>query len=187
MSFDILVLSSITQSNVLFTFIFFNFPRLFETISGKMYITILFVNRTRAIISSSILEAALEYKPYIRTKFSEKNLLKNKDMVFGNGVKNIQAAAYNGARTVYKKIVNTHSFFVSYIFLDFTNKLNLCMTKLKTDFMFTYFKFSNSNVYFQDQVSGDVRYESRSEMDIPLETLNLAEKDRFMKGKVRLK
>merc|ERR1712156_195578 len=32
----------------------------------------------------------------------------------------------------------------------------------------------------QDQVSGDVRYESRSEMDIPLETLNLAEKDRFM-------
>merc|ERR1712223_698847 len=34
----------------------------------------------------------------------------------------------------------------------------------------------------QDQTSGDVRYESRSEMDIPLETLNLAEKDRFMKG-----
>ena len=32
-------------------------------------------------------------------------------------------------------------------------------------------------------MSGDVRYESRSEMDIPLETLNLAEKDRFMKGK----
>ena len=24
-------------------------------------------------------------------------------MVFGNGVKNIQAAAYNGARTVYEK------------------------------------------------------------------------------------
>merc|ERR1719225_1122831 len=34
----------------------------------------------------------------------------------------------------------------------------------------------------QDQTSGDVRYESRSEADIPLETLNLAEKDRFMKG-----
>ena len=49
------------------------------------------------------------------------------------------------------------------------------------------YKFSNSNAYFQDQVSGDVRYESRSEMDIPLETLNLAEKDRFMKGKDRLK
>ena len=32
----------------------------------------------------------------------------------------------------------------------------------------------------QDQISGDVRYESRSEADIPLETLNLAEKDRFM-------
>ena len=30
-----------------------------------------------------------------------KNLLKNKEMVFENGVKDIQAAAYNGARTVY--------------------------------------------------------------------------------------
>ena len=30
-----------------------------------------------------------------------KNLLKNKGMVFENGVKNIQAAAYNGARTVF--------------------------------------------------------------------------------------
>ena len=29
-----------------------------------------------------------------------KNLLKNKEMVFENGVKNIQAAAFNGARTV---------------------------------------------------------------------------------------
>ena len=29
-----------------------------------------------------------------------KNLLKNKEIVFENGVKNIQAAAYNGARTV---------------------------------------------------------------------------------------
>ena len=34
------------------------------------------------------------------TEFSEKKLLKNKEMVFENGVKNIQAAAYNGARTV---------------------------------------------------------------------------------------
>ena len=56
--------------------------------------------RIRAIISCSRLEAALEYKPYIRTEFSEKNFLKNKEMVFGNGVKDIQAAAYNGARTV---------------------------------------------------------------------------------------
>ena len=38
--------------------------------------------------------------PYIRTKFSVKNLLKNKEMDFENGVKNIQALAYNGARTV---------------------------------------------------------------------------------------
>ena len=30
-----------------------------------------------------------------------KNLLKNQKMVFGNGVKNMQAAAYNGVRTVY--------------------------------------------------------------------------------------
>ena len=29
-----------------------------------------------------------------------KNLLKNKEMVFENGVKNIQAAAYDGARTL---------------------------------------------------------------------------------------
>eukprot|EP00094_Tigriopus_californicus_P001238 TCALIF_01199-PA protein Name:"Similar to sno Protein strawberry notch (Drosophila melanogaster)" AED:0.08 eAED:0.09 QI:0/0/0/0.88/1/1/9/0/1282 len=33
----------------------------------------------------------------------------------------------------------------------------------------------------QDE-NGDVRYESRSEQDIPLETLNLHEKDRFMRG-----
>ena len=40
--------------------------------------------------------------------------------------------------------------------------------------------FSFTGRVVQDQVSGDVRYESRSEADIPLETLNLAEKDRFM-------
>ena len=33
----------------------------------------------------------------------------------------------------------------------------------------------------QDE-KGDVRYESRSEQDTPLETLNLTEKDRFMNG-----
>ena len=33
---------------------------------------------TRAIISRSWLEAALEYKPYIRTEFSEKTSLKTK-------------------------------------------------------------------------------------------------------------
>ena len=32
-----------------------------------------------------------------------KNLLKNKEIVFENGVRNIQAAAYNGARTVLRK------------------------------------------------------------------------------------
>ena len=30
--------------------------------------------------------------------------------------------------------------------------------------------------------NGEVRYESRSEMDVPLETLNLTEKERFMQG-----
>ena len=35
-----------------------------------------------------------------------KNLLKNKEMVFENGVKNIQAAAYDGARTVFVFSIN---------------------------------------------------------------------------------
>ena len=34
------------------------------------------------------------------TEFSEKKLVRNKEMVFENGVKNIQAADYNGACTV---------------------------------------------------------------------------------------
>ena len=38
------------------------------------------------------------------TEFSKKNLLKNKEMVFENGAKNIQAEAYNGARTVFFEI-----------------------------------------------------------------------------------
>ena len=37
---------------------------------------------------------------YIRTEFSEKKLLENKEMVLKNGVKNKQTAGYNGARTV---------------------------------------------------------------------------------------
>ena len=45
------------------------------------------------------------------TEFSEKKLLKNKKMVFGNGVKNIQAAAYNGARTVFEKIIFLENYF----------------------------------------------------------------------------
>ena len=32
-------------------------------------------------------------------------------MVFGNGVKNIQAAAYNGARTVFEKITFLENYF----------------------------------------------------------------------------
>ena len=35
------------------------------------------------------------------TKFSEKNLLENKEMDFKNGVKYIQAAGYNGTHKVY--------------------------------------------------------------------------------------
>ena len=60
----------------------------------------LFEYRTRAIITRSWLETALEYWPYIRTEFSEKNLLENKEMVSKKWVKNIQTAGYNGARTV---------------------------------------------------------------------------------------
>ena len=41
----------------------------------------------------------------IRTEFSEKTSL-NKEMEFENGLKNIQAAAYNGARKVYETPVN---------------------------------------------------------------------------------
>ena len=36
----------------------------------------------------------------IRTEFSEKNLIEIKEMDFKNGVINIQAMGYNGARTV---------------------------------------------------------------------------------------
>ena len=50
--------------------------------------------RTRAIISRSWLQAIHKDRIFLKT------LLKNKEMVFENGVKNIQAAAYNGARTV---------------------------------------------------------------------------------------
>ena len=37
----------------------------------------------------------------IQDRIFWKNLLKNKEMVFENGIKNIQAAAYNDARTVF--------------------------------------------------------------------------------------
>ena len=53
------------------------------------------IYRTRAILSRSWLQAIHKYRIFL------KNLLKNKEMVFENGVKNIQAAAYNGARTVF--------------------------------------------------------------------------------------
>ena len=41
-------------------------------------------------------------------------------MVFGNGVKNIQAAAYNGARTVY----NTYK--VEFWFVLLSTKIKIC-------------------------------------------------------------
>ena len=78
-----------------------------------------------------------------------------------------------------------HEFFTTFEF-NFTKFL-----RLELNFNFTSFLrilnrifisriFSFTGRVVQDQVSGDVRYESRSEADIPLETLNLAEKDRFM-------
>ena len=65
------------------------------------------MSRTRTIIARSLSETALEYKPRILG-------LKNKEFLFlvhklsviqtapqyKNGVKNIQTAGYNGARTV---------------------------------------------------------------------------------------
>ena len=56
---------------------------------------IYFVYPTRAIIGRSWLEAALEYKPYIRPKVTVHK------WSLEMGKKSIQAAAYNGARTVY--------------------------------------------------------------------------------------
>ena len=61
---------------------------------GIYELSALFVYRTRAIISRSWIQAIH------KDRIFWKKLLKNKEMVFGNGVKNIQAAAYNGARTV---------------------------------------------------------------------------------------
>jgi len=52
---------------------------------------------TRAIISRSWIQAIH------KDRIFWKNLLKNKEIVFENGVKNIQAAAYNSARTVFRK------------------------------------------------------------------------------------
>ena len=40
----------------------------------------------------------------MRTEFSEKKLLENKEMVFKNGIKNVQTVAYDGS--------GTESFFV---------------------------------------------------------------------------
>ena len=59
-------------------------------------------------------------------------------------------------------------------------ELNFNFTNFFTNFESFHEFFLFTGRVVQDQVSGDVRYESRSEADIPLETLNLAEKDRFM-------
>ena len=49
-----------------------------------------------------------------------KNLLKNKEMVFENGVKNIQATAYNGARTVFVPSKSfSHTYFKQLFILIF--------------------------------------------------------------------
>ena len=56
--------------------------------------------------------SALDYKPYepyIRTELCKK-VLKNKEMDFQNGVKNIQAAGQNGARTVDNQNCNCKSY-----------------------------------------------------------------------------
>ena len=45
-------------------------------------------------------------------------------MVFGNGVKNIQAAAYNGARTVYA-ILNVKQFQINNMFVTCFHKFRI--------------------------------------------------------------
>ena len=54
--------------------------------------------RTRTTITRSCLETTLEYQLYI---FMPRIFWKNKEMVFENGVSNIQATAYNGGFMVF--------------------------------------------------------------------------------------
>ena len=58
--------------------------------------------RTRATISCSWLEDALEYKPCIRAEFFEKPPLKQRNGLWKWG-KHMQAVAYNGACRVFHK------------------------------------------------------------------------------------
>ena len=71
----------------------------------------------------------------MNTQFSEKNILESKEIVFQNGVKSIQAAAYNGACTVHiLRIKQSNNWspsliFFKYIFLDFTKKIDGKLSK----------------------------------------------------------
>ena len=73
--------------------------------------------RTCTIISRSWLQAIH------KDRIFWKNLLKNKETVFGNGVKNIQVAAYNGVRTLlWCSWILTMRFFILSFYMFKTNK-----------------------------------------------------------------
>ena len=56
---------------------------------------LIYIYRTRALITNRSWILAIH-----KDRIFWKNLLENKEMVFKNAVKNIQAAAYNGVNTV---------------------------------------------------------------------------------------
>ena len=74
---------------------------------------------TRAIIMRSLLQVYDKLYLQILTIHKDrnfcKNLLENKEMVFKNGVKNIQAAAYNGAHTVVEVIIKSYAYFSLFV------------------------------------------------------------------------
>ena len=71
--------------------------------------------RTHAIISRSITSRSW-IQAIHKDRILLKNLLKNKDMVFENGVRNIQAAAYNGARTLYRYTYTRFKYMIKLMF-----------------------------------------------------------------------
>ena len=71
-----------------------------------------------------------------------KNLLENKEMVFKNGVINIEAAGYNGARTVPNSEINY--FIITDVFILLHNTLHTlhCCHWSQSEFSFTYWWMS---------------------------------------------
>ena len=85
-----------------------------------------------------------------KDKIFWKNLLENKEMVFKNRVKNIQAAAYNGFRTIHKSLhwfrknINQQIFLKSKILKFNQQKLGFLISR------FACIVFLSSGVELQD-------------------------------------